>query len=137
MRKRGKVNCVLLIDDNEIDNFINENILRSAGFSDHIIVYKSGQSALEFLKNIEKNYDFMSEMLPELIFLDLNMPLMNGYQFLSEFEKLDERIKSRIKVVVLTSSHDPSDLKQSGQIPRVKHFMQKPLNEKDIFRLSA
>lgn len=133
---QGKSNrSVLLIDDDDIDNFINENIVKASGFASKINVYNSALSGLEFLKNLEKNYDSMKGWIPDVIFLDLNMPLMNGFQFIKEFEKLSDRLKSRIKIFVLTSSHDPRDLKTSLANARVEKYLHKPLNEEDLKRI--
>lgn len=126
--------CVLLIDDAEIDNFINENIIKAVGI-DYVHVFKSGQSAIEFLENLQKNIEFMRSSLPEIVFLDLNMPLMNGFQFLNEFEKFDEDFKNSMEFVILTSSHDPEDVKLAEQNKRVIRYLNKPLSEEDVKKL--
>lgn len=129
-----KVSCVLLIDDAEIDNFINENIIRAAGIQ-HVHVFKSGQSAIEFLENLQRNLALMKNSIPQIVFLDLNMPLMNGFQFLNEFERLEESFKNTMKFVILTSSHDPEDLKLAESNKRVVKYLNKPLSEEDVLSL--
>lgn len=126
--------CVLLIDDNEVDNFINENILRATGFS-QVHVFTSGQSGLEFLRNIQKNIDYTREILPRILFVDLNMPFMNGFQFFKEFETLDKDVKEYVKLVVLTSSHDPEDERSAGLNKRILKYLKKPMNESDVLSL--
>ncbi len=123
--------CVLLIDDAEIDNFINENIIKAVGIS-YVHVFKSGQSAIEFLENLQRNISFMRTSMPQIVFLDLNMPLMNGFQFLNEFEKFDDAFKDEMKFVILTSSHDPEDVKLAQQNKRVIKYLNKPLSEEDV-----
>lgn len=125
-------NLVMLIDDDDIDNFINENIIKGAGVTSNIHIFKSGQSALEYLLNLQKNEELYKDRIPEMIFLDLNMPLMNGFQFLKEFEKLEEDFKKKMNIIILTSSYDPMDVKEAEKFPRVKKYLKKPLNEKDL-----
>jgi CheY-like chemotaxis protein len=120
-----KYNNILLIDDNEIDNFINERIIATSYFAKNIIVKKSAQDALEFLKETDNEKD-----LPEIIFLDLNMPVMDGFGFLEEFDKLDEKIKKQSKVIVLSSSISPDDIDRASTNPYVFKYLNKPLSDK-------
>ena len=76
---------VMLVDDNEIDNIINEKIIEANSFADSILVFQTGQEALDYLKDNQNN----EKDLPEIVFLDINMPIMDGFQFLEDFEKLD------------------------------------------------
>ena len=124
--KTYKFDRVLLIDDNDIDNFINERMITTNHFSNRVIVKNSGESALQYLK---ENADNASN-LPELIFLDLNMPIMDGFSFLSEFEKLPESVKQNSKIIVLSSSISPEDINRASTNPLVVKYVNKPLNEK-------
>ncbi|MEX0967327.1 MAG: response regulator [Bacteroidia bacterium] len=127
--KASKYDNVLLIDDNEIDNFINERIITTSDFADHVVVESSGNSALDYLKRtLEKEQD-----LPRIIFLDLNMPVMDGFGFLDEYDKLFQkypRMKDETKVIVLSSSISPADLDRASKSPYVYKYLNKPLNEK-------
>ncbi|MGN6648250.1 MAG: response regulator, partial [Cytophaga sp.] len=73
---------VMLVDDNETDNFIHRRVLEMGNFSENIIVKNSGKSALEYLEANQSNPD----LIPEVIFLDINMPIVDGFVFLFEFE---------------------------------------------------
>src|SRR5690349_9646672 len=99
---------VMLIDDNELDNFINKKLLENEKFSDMILVHQSAQSALDELKRIPKDH------LPKIIFLDIMMPHMDGFGFLEEFSKLDESIKSTSKVIMLSTSESFKDLNRAN-----------------------
>jgi CheY-like chemotaxis protein len=125
----SKYDIVMLIDDNEIDNFINEQIIKGCLFSENVFVNTSTTSAIEFLKNISISKLMREGHLPHYIFLDINMPLLDGFQFIEEFQKLDKEITSAIKIVMLTSSINPVDIEKSKQYGSVVKFLHKPLTE--------
>ena len=124
--KKNKFNIVLLIDDNDIDNFINERMITTNQFSTRVVVKNSGELALQYLR---EHVDSI-ENLPQVIFLDLNMPVMDGFGFLEEFEKLPSNILSYSKVIVLSSSISPEDINRASTNPLVVKYVNKPLNEK-------
>ena len=121
-----KFERVLLIDDNDIDNFINERMITANLFSKEVIIKNSAESALLFLNENDGN----DSVMPQLIFLDLNMPVMDGFGFLAEFEKLSENIRKNAKVIVLSSSISPEDINRASTNPYVVKYVNKPLNEK-------
>jgi CheY-like chemotaxis protein len=121
-----KFDRVLLIDDNDIDNFINERMITTNYFSSQVVVKNSGEAALKYLIENAENENF----LPQLIFLDLNMPVMDGFAFLAEFEKLPQKIRNNSKVVVLSSSISPEDIDRASTNAFVVKYINKPLNEK-------
>jgi len=120
-----KYNNILLIDDNEIDNFINERIISTSSFAKNIVVKKSAPEALDYLKQINDK-----SQLPEIIFLDLNMPVMDGFSFLNEFARLKDEVKKHSKVIVLSSSISPDDIDRASTNPFVYKYLNKPLSDK-------
>ncbi len=122
----AKFRNVLLVDDNEIDNFINERIITSSRFSDHVVVKNSADSALVWLKEIGAD----ESKYPDFIFLDLNMPVKDGFGFLDDYAALNEKLRVHSKVIVLSSSISPEDINRASTNPYVHKYLNKPLNER-------
>lgn len=123
---------VMLIDDNDIDNFINEKMIKANAFASNVYVHTSSKSALEFLKNIEILKAYPSELLPSYIFLDINMPIMDGFYFLEQFEKFSEEFRSSVKIAMLTTSSNESDMERVKPFKNVVAFINKPLVIKSL-----
>jgi CheY-like chemotaxis protein len=119
----------LLIDDNYIDNFVTRRILESSNFAEEIAVRQSANEAISALKD--------GSVKPDVIFLDLRMPLMNGFEFLNEFEKIEFEGKDNIKIFMLSSSLDPTDVKRSTENKYVVQFIHKPLTHKILEELGS
>ena len=131
-----KYRTVMLIDDNEIDNLINQKMIEAASVTEHIYTHTGAKSAIEFLKNMEK-LEMADQVLPDLIFLDIDMPLMDGFQFLDEFEKLSNVAKKKCKIVMLTTSINPQDFNRSKKYENVRLYLNKPLSHESIMNLSV
>ncbi|KHJ37589.1 two component system sensor kinase SsrA [Pedobacter glucosidilyticus] len=126
-----KYKTALLVDDNFIDNMINQKILNNSDFSEHIVVKQSCESAIQYLQELINR----QEELPEIIFLDIRMPIKTGFDFLVEFQQLQSPAKDHVKIVMLSSSLDPSDHKKVTEFNNVTDFFGKPLTSdllKDI-----
>jgi CheY-like chemotaxis protein len=116
----------MLIDDSQIDNMVNTHILTKNNVAEHIIVHSSATNALTYLSaNVNSNDE---NTIPQVILLDINMPIMNGFGFLTEFEKYPTELLNRIKVIILTSSVDPYDIRRSKEFRTVHNFISKPLS---------
>jgi CheY-like chemotaxis protein len=120
---------VMLIDDNELDNFINEKILEANHFAKKIYVNTSAKGALEFLSNIITMGDGAVQGYPEVIFVDINMPLMDGFQFIESFKKTLEEKIGHPKLVILTSSVYHEDKQKADEISKDIVFLNKPLTK--------
>lgn len=128
MKKQEKLNRIILIDDDKATNFINKKILTKLECSNEIIVFDDPDNAFNYLTNI-------NSPKPDLIFLDINMPKMDGWEFV---EKLSNDIKTNhlhIPTIILTSSFNPYDREKALLIPEIKELINKPLNKDIVFKI--
>jgi CheY-like chemotaxis protein len=123
-------NNVMLIDDAAIDNYINERMIRHFKFCDHISPFTSVEIVLKNLKELDQKKDILSSSIPDFIFLDLDMPVMNGFEFLKEFERLKHL--SKCKIIILTASINPADVNKAKQFKNVVSYLLKPLNGEEL-----
>jgi CheY-like chemotaxis protein len=120
---------VMLLDDNELDNFINEKIIEASHFSEKVYLTSSGKSALEFLNNLAVSGKDAEPIYPEAIFIDINMPMMDGFQFIDNLKSVTgDKIKD-CKLIILTSSIYPEDRAKALNISKDITFLNKPLTE--------
>ena len=111
---------IMLVDDDQLNNLINTRIITK--FSDYTVEsFTSGREALKYLQTCD------AASFPEIIFLDINMPVMDGWDFLVEFEKLQSSLLQACSVIMLTSSIDINDIERSKLYKSVREFMSKPL----------
>jgi CheY-like chemotaxis protein len=119
------VDLVMLVDDNDTDNFISKRIIELTKFAKRIEIKNSGKSALQYLEANQNNPD----VLPDLIFLDINMPIVDGFIFLYEFGKFPDTIRNKSKVVILSSSDNKRDIDKIVNNGHVIKFVTKPLTD--------
>lgn len=124
-----KYKNVMLIDDNELDNFINEKTLEANHFASKIYINTSAKSAMEFLNNVLTMGEDYLTVYPEVIFVDINMPIMDGFQFIEYFKKNFEKKLGMPKIVILTSSVYHEDKNKASEISREIIFLNKPLTK--------
>ena len=117
-----KLDCIMLIDDNTDDNFFHERAIKKAHLDCVVTAKTSALDALEYIKHDQKPH-------PDLVFLDINMPGMNGWDFLEEYAKLDKVLQSRVVIVMLTTSENPDDQLRAKSWSLVNDFIAKPLTK--------
>jgi CheY-like chemotaxis protein len=121
---------VLLIDDDDICNLISSKTLQRMGFADEIHVAMNGEQGISLLEDHFQN----STAMPDVILLDLEMPVMNGFEFLEAFRKLPIPNKESIKIIIVTSSSDPNDMRKAKTMG-ISHYLTKPISEEKLMTI--
>lgn len=132
MKKFDGLNCILLIDDEESNNYLHKMIIQRANIDTHIQVTYDGLEALEFLTCTGRYTSTQYYPQPGIIFLDINMPKMNGWEFLKEYVNLPEEQKGKIVMAMLTSSLNQDDIDKANENTNLKGFIGKPLTTKKL-----
>jgi len=118
----------MLVDDNDTDNFISKRIIEITKFAEKVEIKNSGKSALDYLEEHKET----PTKIPDIIFLDINMPIVDGFVFLYEFEKFSEIVKDKCKVIILSSSDNKRDIDKIVNNDYVIKFITKPLTETSL-----
>ncbi|WP_010178203.1 response regulator [Aquimarina agarilytica] len=134
MCESPRINCVLLVDDNPSTNFLNKKTITATGLVKTINVATNGVEALDY---IHKRGKFKDKNCPKsnIIFLDINMPKMGGFEFLEHYEKLDEELKADIVIVFLTTSNWEKDKLKAYGNGFINDYIEKPLLEEKFIEI--
>lgn len=116
---------VMIVDDDEVSNFVCTSTIEQAGISNDIIAFLTARDALDFIEQAIAN---AVELLPDLILLDINMPVMNGWDFMEAYKKLMPTINKNIVIIILTSSVYQKDKEKAGTYAEISDFASKPLD---------
>jgi CheY-like chemotaxis protein len=122
----SKLKIACIIDDDPIFIFGLKKVMNSVNFAEEVLVYKNGEDALENLIAIKDD----KEALPEVILLDLNMPIMDGWQFLDEFTQV--KVDKKITVYIVSSSIDPLDYEKTKKYNHIENYIIKPVQTDDL-----
>lgn len=119
---------ILCVDDDPITLMLCKKVIVKASFSKEIITSQNGEEALQYFNTLKyAAAEHPTKKHPQLIFLDLNMPVMGGWEFLDHFNSLEFSEFKNIKVIVLSSTIDPEDIEKSKTYPMVIDFLSKPI----------
>ena len=121
----------MLIDDDEATNFVNSILINEADCTNTIKVTSGGKEALVFLKSVDT---LGKHPQPDLIFLDINMPRMNGWEFIEEYKQLLPEQRGKVIVWMLSTSNNPDDLARANELGS-DGFMSKPLNNNKLQKI--
>lgn len=117
-----KLKCILLVDDDVVANFLHESLIEQLGITECMDVVTDGLQALQYLQGSKA---------PNLILLDLNMPVLNGFEFLEFYNSLDIHEKNSIKIIILSSSRRMDDIKRALQLGAADYIV-KPVSQEKI-----
>jgi len=125
------INSIYIIDDDHIFTFITERMITSNHYSEKVNVFSNGEDAINQIKyNLENDGE-----LPDVIILDLNMPIMDGWEFLEHFNELD--IQKRITIYIVSSSIDIQDIERVREYEKVSNYLIKPITAEKLVDLIA
>ncbi len=127
----NKLTSILLVDDDTTTNFVNQMLLEDLDVTEKVLIACNGKEALEII-----NQQCQKGKCPQLILLDINMPVMNGFEFLEAYKQLDLNYKQSVMIVMLTTSMNPADMDRLGKMP-VKGILNKPLTAETFKTLLA
>ncbi|MGJ8658240.1 response regulator [Cellulophaga fucicola] len=126
-----KIHSACIIDDDPIFVYGTKRIMNDVDFCEEIHVFENGLDAIEELNRLR----VAKEKLPKLIFLDLNMPIMNGWEFLDDFQKIPGHIREGVIIYIISSSIDPRDIERVKTYDIVSDYILKPVTPKDLQNL--
>lgn len=115
---------IAVVDDDSVFQFTTSRMLKATNLTDNILEFHNGQMALDFLNDHATN----PTKLPDIIFLDINMPVMDGWMFLAEFQKMKEKFSKKARIYMVSSSIDPRDLNRARSNPEVSDYVEKPVS---------
>jgi CheY-like chemotaxis protein len=121
----NKINTILLIDDDQATNFLHKMVIKKADCAEKVHIELNGEAAINYLHSINEG----KHPSPDLIFLDINMPRMNGWSFLEEYQKLQDQLKGKAVIVMLTTSLNPDDMEESKKYSEISEFRSKPMTQ--------
>jgi CheY-like chemotaxis protein len=130
---KRKLRCILLIEDNHLTNIFNEKLIHKLDIAESVHIAENGQEGLDFINRTGKFAGTYPR--PDLIFLDINTPVMNGWEFLEEFAGLPEPEREKIVIVMLTTSPNPDDERKAKNFGSVAGYKLKPLSKEVLLEI--
>ncbi len=126
----SKIGLACIIDDDSMYVNLVKKIIEAKNLCENLMVFKNGKDAINYFEVILNNLD--KESIPEIIFLDINMPVMDGWQFLESFTKIKNKLGKTITLYIVSSSINPADIERAKGINSVKDYLIKPVTIDDL-----
>ena len=128
-----KLDCILLIDDDKATNFLNKRLLTKMDVTENIQIARNGIEAIDYIKNAIAGDP--AHPWPDMILLDINMPMVNGWEFLDEYEQMPASVRESTIILMLTTSLKREDQDKAESKSTVKGYIKKPLTQAEIERI--
>lgn len=131
MKERKPIDLAYIVDDDEFYVFAIKKLMEIEQFAEKVLFFPDGKEALDYFSMALA----CTEQLPDVIFLDINMPVMNGWQFLDNFIKIKPRLSKKIKIYIISSSISEYDIKKAKTYTEISDYLIKPLTRADLDRV--
>lgn len=128
-----KLDCICIVDDDEIYTFLLKKTLKKIEMSNNVSICINGQEAIENLKTAVNS----NQILPNIILLDINMPILDGWEFLDEYNKIKDKITKPIAIYIASSSISAFDINKAKNHPDVIDFLVKPIEAETLQKICA
>jgi CheY-like chemotaxis protein len=122
---------VAIVDDDEIYQFVLSAIINRNKLAERVIIFSDGEKAIQYLADNKST----SENIPDVIFLDTNMPIMNGWQFIEEYKSIKAEIKKKSDIFMFSSTVDPIDSEKASKISEISNFVIKPTSSEEVEKI--
>ena len=122
---------IALVDDDKIFQLIASRSIKATQFAGKILQFNNGSEAIQYLEEHAED----ENALPDLLFLDINMPLVDGWMFMEDYISLKSRINKIIQIYMISSSIDPKDVERAKAIREIKEYVTKPVSQQKFAEL--
>jgi CheY-like chemotaxis protein len=122
---------IAIIDDDRVYHFILSSIINKNKLADSILSFMDGEEAIQYLTNNKTE----NEKIPDIVFLDMNMPIMDGWLFLEEYERIKKDITKKTVIFMISSSVDPIDIERAGNIIEITDYIVKPIKLSEVKKI--
>ena len=127
----GAIKLIAIVDDDEVHQFTLKKQIEFSGLSDEIIVFSDGEEVFKYFESNLNN----PERIPDVIFLDINMPIMDGWDFVSEFKRLKSSLTKEVSIFMVSSSIREEDIRRAKGILEISDYIVKPISSQTLFNL--
>lgn len=123
-----KINNVCIVDDDPITQFLTHKVIQQTDLVNHVKIFSNGLDTINYLSSVHDNF----EELPDVILLDLFMPIMDGWGFMKEYLSLQPKLTKKIAIYIVSSSIDPADIRRAESIDAITDFIIKPVTKEKL-----
>lgn len=128
MKNNTSLACI--IDDDNLYVNLLKKIITNRKLCDDLLVFNDGKQSIDYFEALLQNFN--EEKIPDIIFIDLNMPIMDGWEFIERFTKIENKFKKEITLYIVSSSIDPADISRAKSLSNIKDFLIKPTHIRDL-----